>query len=76
MDKTSFFSLFVLERIDLNGPSDGRSLNRSEVRDVFYYVSGPSNVAAFRGHVAGNPDKTLSRFDNTLQGVFFFFLQL
>lgn len=45
-----------------------------EVSDVFYDVSGPSNVAGFCGDVPGNPDKTLSRFDNMLQGVFFFLL--
>lgn len=45
----------------------------SEVSDVFYDVSGPSNVAGFCGDLPGNPDKTLSRFDNTLQGGFFLF---
>lgn len=48
----------------------------SEVNNVFYDVSGHSNVAGFCGDVLGNPDKTLSRFDNTPQGVFGFFLQL
>lgn len=44
----------------------------SEVSNVFYDVSGPSNVAGFCEDVPENPDKTLSRFDNTLAGAFFF----
>lgn len=41
--------------------------------DVFYDVSGPSNRAGFCGDVPGNPDKTLSCLDNTLQAVLGFF---